>query len=187
MSKLTLKEKLLRRKLSKGAKLPLRLEYIDPATLTDNPRNWRRHPEVQMRALAESMDKTSWAGALLYNEQTHRLIDGHGRKKLALDRGERLVPVLIGRWTPEQESAILATLDPIAGLAEIDQDKLATLLAESNALLSDDVIEHIGKMFIDDFSPDFEPSAAEDQGQLDELNEPTQKAKHTCPSCGHEF
>jgi hypothetical protein len=63
--------------------LPLRLEYRSPAELAENPRNWRTHPEAQTRALADVMAEVGWAGALLYNERTRRLIDGHARRKLA--------------------------------------------------------------------------------------------------------
>jgi hypothetical protein len=47
-----------------GAKdRPLRLEYVDPASLDDNPRNWRRHPALQKEALEAALDEVGWAGA----------------------------------------------------------------------------------------------------------------------------
>lgn len=65
---------------------PLRLEWLEPAALPDNPANWRTHPEVQtaaldgvLRQLAEMRDAkpgSQWAGALAYNERTGRLVDG---------------------------------------------------------------------------------------------------------------
>ena len=46
---------------------PLRLEYRSPAELAENPRNWRRHPAAQVRALADVLGEVGWAGACLYN------------------------------------------------------------------------------------------------------------------------
>jgi hypothetical protein len=107
---------------------PLRLEYRSPAELDDNPANWRTHPEAQMTALADVIAEVGWAGVCLFNELTKRLIDGHARKKMALATGIEKVPVLIGSWTEEQERKILATLDPLAALAEADNEKLSDLL-----------------------------------------------------------
>jgi len=109
---------------------PLRLEWRSPAELAENPRNWRRHPETQLSALSDVIGEVGWAGACLYNETTSRLIDGHARRKVALDQGTTLIPVLVGRWTPEQEAKILATLDPLAAMAEADSAALNELLKE---------------------------------------------------------
>ena len=106
--------------------LPLRLEYWVPDKLSDNPLNWRKHPEKQLKALKDVLADVGWAGALLFNERTNRLIDGHARKKIS--KSQEKVPVLIGSWSEEQEKKILATLDPLASLAEADHDVLLMLL-----------------------------------------------------------
>ena len=110
---------------------PLRLEWVEAGSLDANPLNWRRHPEGQMDALRESLadDGIGWAGALLYNERTGHLIDGHARKE-AVDP-ETIVPVLIGNWTEEAERKILLTLDPITAMAEADGAVLRKLLEET--------------------------------------------------------
>jgi hypothetical protein len=46
-----------------------------------------------------------------------------------LAQGATKIPVLVGSWT-EEEKKILATLDPIAAMAEADPADLAALLAE---------------------------------------------------------
>ena len=109
---------------------PLRLEWRAPSELAENPANWRRHPETQLAALTDVIGEVGWAGACLFNERTGRLIDGHARRKVALEQGATKVPVLVGRWTEEQERKILATLDPLAAKAEADPEKLAALLAQ---------------------------------------------------------
>jgi DNA methylase len=105
----------------------LRLEWRDADELADNPRNWRTHPPAQTTALADVLAEVGWAGALLYNEATGRLIDGHARKELS--SGQK-VPVLIGSWTEAQERTILATLDPIAAMAGADRESLEDLLRD---------------------------------------------------------
>src|SRR5208282_3910492 len=107
----------------------LRLEWLDPKELAENPGNWKKHPAQQLSALNDLLGEVGWAGALLFNETTKRLIDGHARKKVAKDSK---VPVLIGNWSPEQEAKILLTLDPLASLAEGDEGKIKDLLARVN-------------------------------------------------------
>jgi hypothetical protein len=157
----------------------LRLEWLDPDTLAPNPANWRRHPETQTTALRAALEEVGWAGALLYNERTKRLIDGHARKEL---KKGQLAPVLIGSWTEEQERLILATLDPLAAMASADATALQALLAD--VATGDEAL----KAMLADLAqqqgitpPDFQPVGIEEQGRLDE------KAKTTCPECGHEF
>lgn len=112
------------------AELPLRLEWRSPAELAENPANWRTHPDNQLAALTDVMAEVGWAGACLYNERTKRLIDGHARRKVALDQGTERVPVLVGNWTEEQEKKILATLDPLAAMAEANTEALDALLRD---------------------------------------------------------
>src|SRR4051812_15964916 len=103
----------------------LRLEYRNAAELADNPRNWRTHPEAQLHALRDVIGEVGWAGACLFNEQTGRLIDGHARKHIA-DPSEE-IPVLIGSWSEADEAKILATLDPLAAMAEANGEALESL------------------------------------------------------------
>lgn len=110
----------------------MRLEWRDPEELADNPANWRVHPAPQMVALDATIQDVGWAGALLYNELTGRLIDGKARKDLS--RGKGKVPVLIGSWTEEQERKILATLDPLGTMAEVDPGALSALLQDGAAI-----------------------------------------------------
>jgi hypothetical protein len=113
--------------------MPLRLEWREPSELDENPANWRRHPEVQARAIRELIDDVGWAGVCLWNSRTNRLIDGHLRRRIAIQGGHGKVPVLIGSWTEAQERKILAALDPLGTLAEADSVALSGLLADVEA------------------------------------------------------
>jgi len=115
-------------KTTRSGKRPLRLVWAEAGSLADNPRNWRRHGKAQRQALAAVMGDVGWAGALLYNETTRRLIDGHCRKAAVDPR--TLVPVLVGRWSEEQERTVLASLDPLGAMAGADAEALERLLAE---------------------------------------------------------
>jgi hypothetical protein len=106
----------------------LRLEWLDPATLKPNPNNWRHHPERQKKLLDAVLQENGWAGVALYNETTGQLIDGHARRDWAIQHKEDM-PVLVGKWTPAQERKILATLDPIAAMAEQADDIYRELVA----------------------------------------------------------
>ena len=106
----------------------LRLEWWAPKSLDNNPHNWRRHPDSQRRALRGLHKEAGFAGALLYNERTKRLIDGHLRREEWIDLPE--VPVLIGEWTEAQEKKILAALDNITARADVDTGALEELIAD---------------------------------------------------------
>jgi hypothetical protein len=114
--------------MKKESKRPLTLEWRTPAELEDNPANWRKHPEAQMAALQAVVGEVGWAGAALYNKTTGHLIDGHARKKMA--GPDEKIPVLVGEWTEEQEKKILLTLDPLAGMAEVDLSQFIALQSE---------------------------------------------------------
>jgi DNA modification methylase len=115
---------------------PLRLEWWDPADLADNERNYKTHPSAQLLALRAALAEVGWAGALLFNERTRRLIDGHARKKVAR-KGEK-VPVLVGSWSEDDEAKLLASFDPIGAMAQTDRDAFHALLGsvrfESSAI-----------------------------------------------------
>ena len=104
--------------------MDIRLEWRDAKELQANPKNWRKHPPAQVKAMQDVLSEVGWAGALLYNERTGHLIDGHLRQKISEGR----VPVLVGDWSEEDERKILLTLDPLAYMAEHDQDVLLGLL-----------------------------------------------------------
>lgn len=94
-----------------------------------NPRNWRRHPERQRAALRGVLKEIGYADALLARREGDELvlIDGHLRKSLD---PEQVVPVLVLDASEQEANTLLATLDPLAALAETDPDALATLLSE---------------------------------------------------------
>jgi hypothetical protein len=109
------------------------LEWVEAASLAENPLNWRRHSPEQLQSVRDLLSDrdVGWAGAMLYNERTKRLIDGHARKEV-VDPKE-LVPVLVGDWSEEAEKKILATLDPVGAMATGDVAAYQALIESVNA------------------------------------------------------
>jgi hypothetical protein len=101
-----------------------------PDQLLANPMNWRRHPKEQLSALEGLLEHVGWVQRVIVNRNTGHMVDGHARVDLAMKRGEASVPVLYVELDPDEESAVLAALDPIGGLAQTDQDMLDTLLGD---------------------------------------------------------
>jgi hypothetical protein len=106
------------------------LRRLPAAELLPNPRNWRTHPARQREAMQAVLTEIGYADALLARETADgrlMLIDGHLRAETT---PETVVPVLVLDVTEKEADALLATLDPLAGLAESDSDKLSMLLAD---------------------------------------------------------
>jgi hypothetical protein len=103
------------------------LVRVRAGELLPNPRNWRRHPEPQRAALRGLLRHIGYADALLARREGDSLvlIDGHLRQSLGSDQ---VVPVLVLDVTEAEADTLLATLDPLAGLAQPDPQILADLL-----------------------------------------------------------
>ena len=103
-----------------------------PDQLLANPRNWRIHPQEQQDALGGILDQVGWVQDVIVNRNTGHVVDGHLRVALALSREEPIVPVVYVELTKEEEELILATIDPLAGLAATDASMLAELVEDTN-------------------------------------------------------
>jgi ParB-like chromosome segregation protein Spo0J len=101
-----------------------------PASLPASPLNWRTHPSQQAAALSGVLTQVGVVQSVIMNERTGRLVDGHLRVALALRDNQPTVPVVWVDLSEDEEKLILATLDPVAALAEADPDKLDALLRD---------------------------------------------------------
>lgn len=130
--------------MAKAARAPEKAESVAPAIrnrikelrnvragdLIPNPENWRRHPEKQRRALRGLLKELGYVDALIAREDASGglvLLDGHLR---AATTPESVVPVLVLDVTEDEGRKILATLDPLAAMAESDDAALRTLTAK---------------------------------------------------------
>jgi DNA modification methylase len=97
------------------------LRRVAARELVPNPRNWRRHPARQAAALRSVLNEIGYADALLTRalpDGRLMLIDGHLRAETTPDQ---LVPVLVLDVDEGEANKLLATLDPLAGMAETDE------------------------------------------------------------------
>lgn len=103
------------------------LRRVKASELLPNPKNWRQHPKSQVNALTGVLNQIGYADALIARETPEglMLIDGHLRTEITPDMK---VPVLVVDLTEEEADLMLATFDPLAGMAESDNDLLANLL-----------------------------------------------------------
>ena len=103
---------------------------VPASELRPNPRNWRTHPERQRDALRGVLAEIGYADALIARECPDgglMLLDGHLRAETTPDQS---VPVLVVDLDDAEAAKLLATLDPLAALAEVDTAKLDGLLRE---------------------------------------------------------
>jgi ParB-like chromosome segregation protein Spo0J len=106
------------------------LRRVPASRLRPNPKNWRVHPRSQQDALRGVLAEVGYADALVARELPDgslELIDGHLRAETTPDQE---VPVLVLDVDEKEAAKLLALLDPLAGLAETNQDALAELLSE---------------------------------------------------------
>ena len=153
-----------------------------PDQLLANPRNARIHPKAQQAALSGVLREVGIVQNVIVNRITGMVVDGHARIALALRDNQPLIPITYVELSEAEEAVILATLDPIGAAAAWDREKLDALLRDVTTgeagvqALLDQLAQDVGVT-----PPDFDPVGIEEQGRLD------QKARCTCPECGHVF
>jgi len=106
------------------------LRRVKASELLANPKNWRTHPAAQKAALTGVLTEIGYADALLARklpDGSLELIDGHLRAETTPDA---MVPVLVLDVDEAEAGKLLATLDPLAAMAEADAVKLDQLLQE---------------------------------------------------------
>ncbi len=79
--------------------------------------------------LGQTLGGVGWVQRVIVNRRTGRMLDGHLRAELARKQGEATpVPVVYVDLSEDEERTVLATLDPIAGMAIADEATLAGLV-----------------------------------------------------------
>jgi hypothetical protein len=104
------------------------LRRVRASELVPNPKNWRRHPREQSAALKGLLAEIGYADALIARELPDgrlMLIDGHLRAETTKNA---MVPVLVLDVTEAEADKLLLTLDPLAAMAQADQDQVMALL-----------------------------------------------------------
>ncbi|MEX0678357.1 MAG: DNA methyltransferase [Pirellulales bacterium] len=105
------------------------LRRVKASEILPNPANWRTHPKAQQDAMRGILAEVGIADALLVRETPAglQLIDGHLRADVAPDSEW---PVLVLDVDEKEAAKLLATVDPLAAMAETDPEKLKELLRQ---------------------------------------------------------
>lgn len=106
------------------------LRRVKASQLRPHPKNWRTHPAAQQNALRGVLAEIGYADALVARELPDgslELIDGHLRAETTPDAE---VPVLVVDLDDDEAAKLLAVLDPLAGLAETNEEMLSELLGQ---------------------------------------------------------
>jgi hypothetical protein len=109
------------------------LRRVPASELKPHPENWRVRPQAQQQALAGVIEQVGIADAVLAYEPTPGelvLIDGHLRRETL---GDTVVPVLVTDLTEAEAMLVLATHDPLAAMAEQDDQMMRDLLERIDA------------------------------------------------------
>lgn len=149
-----------------------------PDQFLANPFNFRIHSATQEAALEEVLDRVGWVRKVLVNRTTGHVLDGHLRVALGIRRNEPLIPFEEVELSDEEEKIVLASLDPIAGMAGTDATILATLL-EGIQLRDDGPLLAQLRALAD--------ATSKAPAGFQTLDKGTVQTQHTCPSCGFEF
>lgn len=100
---------------------------VPKSMLLPNPKNWRTHPEAQRAALRGVLAEVGIADAVIARELPDgrlMLVDGH----LRLEELPDDVPTLVLDVNEAEADKLLASMDPLAAMAEADAAKLDELL-----------------------------------------------------------
>ena len=104
------------------------LRNVAARELQADPRNWRKHPKRQRATLRTMLERIGYVDAVIARETPDglMLIDGHLRADLSPDVE---IPVLVVDLDEAEAGEVLATLDPLAAMAETDTKALQSLVS----------------------------------------------------------
>lgn len=157
------------------------LRRVPASQLRPNPKNWRTHPQEQADALRGVLAEVGIADACIAREMPDgslMLLDGHLRTETL---GGELVPVLVLDVNEEEADKILATLDPLAAMADMNTAKLNELV-NSLDITSEGMQAIIDTLIFPGDSIESQESP-EDFKEFDEQIE----TSHECPKCGYRW
>ena len=161
----------------------IEMRKVRAGDLLPDPRNYRGHPKSQRDALRTIWDRVGNADVLITRETPDglMLVDGHLRADESDPNAE--ISVIVTDLDEGEAGEVLATLDPLAAMAEIDTEALQALVDGMADRADDALASLLHEMHEIDIGhvPDFEPASIDDQSLLD------RNRLIKCPECGHEF
>jgi ParB-like chromosome segregation protein Spo0J len=169
------------------------VEVVRLDSLTEDPRNARRHPDKNRGAIKASLEQFGQVEPLVVQRATGRVIGGNGRLQVMRDLGWETVKIVRVDVDDRRAVALGLALNRTAETAEWDRPQLADLLQEIDEI-ADGVLESTGfcQEDIDKILQSATETAREVttpvSGEVKEVSFTAREGKkHTCPNCGHEF
>ena len=99
----------------------------DPSALMPHPENWREHPATQKAMLDGIIEDVGYVQSVLVNKRTGHIVDGHMRVAMAVEQGWDTIPVEYVDLNENEEKIVLATINPVAGLAEKNKERISAI------------------------------------------------------------
>lgn len=139
-----------------------KIEWVSVDKLKPNPKNRNKHPEDQIRRLAELIKYQGWRSPIVVSNRSGLIVAGHGRLEAAILNGVSIVPVSYQDFVnEEQEIAYGVSDNAIASWASLD---FAGINMDVGQLGPDFNIDHLG---IKDF--ELEPADKYEDEDLDSV------------------
>jgi len=104
------------------------LRRVKACDLEPNPHNWRTHPDSQRAAMRAVLEEVGYVDVAIARELPDgrlELLDGHLRRDLTPDAE---IPVVVVDVDDQEAAKVLATLDPLAAMAQKDAEQYDSLL-----------------------------------------------------------
>ena len=160
----------------------LRPLAVPISDLVLDPANARTHNDANLAGITGSLHVYGQRKPIVVNSRTNVIEAGNGTVLAARKLGWDFIAAVFVDDDPSTAAGFSISDNRTAELAEWNPEALDALLRDVNTgnealqeMLAD-LAEAAGII-----PPNFEPGNEDDQGKLDE------KAKVTCPECGHEF
>jgi len=161
------------------------------ADLTHDPKNARKHGKRNLDTIARSLEECGAARSIVIDENGvilagNGLVEAAGQLgienvQIVEADGNTIIAVRRTGLTAKQKKRLALFDNRSAELAEWDAGVIGELIDEGVKLDDMFLTDELSKI-LDSFEvPDFDAVGIDEQGKLDE------KAKCTCPECGHIF
>ena len=106
-------------------------EMRDIESLKRNPKNPNKHPEAQIKLLANIIAKSGFRSPIVVSKRSGFITKGHGRLDAAILLGMKSVPVDFQDYdSDESEMADMVADNKIASMAEMDRAVLKEIMEE---------------------------------------------------------
>jgi ParB-like chromosome segregation protein Spo0J len=157
-------------------------ELVPLVNLRPHPANPSRHPEAQVKLLAQIIKAHGIRHSIVVSKNSGFIVSGHCRLMAAQELGLKAFPVTLQSYAGESEElAVLVADNKIAELSEIDGSKMGDIIVELDqqnypleltALSLQEITSYVE-------GPIYPPDGKEYDENIE--------TKNKCPKCGYEW